>query len=62
MHTNRHIFFVGPTSAPYFEIIANSLAYCRQHKGLRLCTYAILDNHTHLIGGADDFSSVIQAF
>ncbi|MCC6797848.1 MAG: hypothetical protein IT366_22225 [Candidatus Hydrogenedentes bacterium] len=40
------------TSAPYFEIITNSLAYCRQHTGFRLCAYAILDNHLHLIGGA----------
>ena len=41
------------TSAPYFEIITNSLANCRQHKRLRLYAYVILDNHIHLIGGAD---------
>lgn len=52
----------GFTSAPYFEIITNSLAYCRQHKGLRLYAYVVLDNHIHLIAGADDLSSVIQAF
>lgn len=50
------------TSAPYFEIVTKSLAYCRHHKALRLYAYVILDNHIHVIGGAEDLSGVMQAF
>jgi REP element-mobilizing transposase RayT len=50
------------TSAPYFEIVTQSLAYCRQHKGLRLYAYVILDNHLHLVADVPDLSGVLQAF
>jgi len=50
------------TSAPFFEIVTNSLAFCREHKGLRLHAYVVLENHVHLIASADNLSGVVQAF
>jgi REP element-mobilizing transposase RayT len=34
---------------PYFQIIIDSLNYCRQHKGILLNGYVIMPNHLHLI-------------
>jgi REP-associated tyrosine transposase len=50
------------TRPRYLEIITVSLTFCRQHKGLRLHAYVILDNHLHLIVAADDLSLVIRDF
>jgi putative transposase len=51
--------FTRPT---YLDIITASLIFCRQHKGLRLHAYVVLDNHLHLIVSADNLSQVIQDF
>lgn len=37
------------TSIPYFQIIIDSLKYCRENKGLKLNAYVIMPNHLHLI-------------
>jgi putative transposase len=37
------------TSKPYFEILTDSLAFCRQTKALMLYAFVILDNHFHCI-------------
>ena len=52
----------GIQTRPNFEIVADTLAYSRQHKGLRLYANVIFDNHIHRIGGTEDLSIIIQAF
>ncbi len=42
------------TKSSYFNIIINSLEYCRQEKGLRIYAYVIMLNHLHLIVSTDD--------
>ncbi|MDP1841579.1 MAG: hypothetical protein Q8L19_24015, partial [Reyranella sp.] len=37
------------TRKPYFDILMDSLRFCRQHKGLKIYAYVILDNHLHLV-------------
>jgi len=37
------------TSKSYFDIIIQSLSFCKTYKGLQLFSYVILDNHFHLI-------------
>jgi len=49
-------------SRPYFDIITNSLTYCRANKGMRLYAYVIMENHLHLVASAPDLSRVIQEF
>ncbi len=49
-------------SRPYFDIITNSLTYCRANKNMRLYAYVIMENHLHLIAGAPDLSRTIQEF
>jgi putative transposase len=44
------------------EMLVASLQYCREHKGLRLYAYVIMDNHLHLIGQAPDIGGVMQDF
>lgn len=50
------------TRARYFDVITASLTFCRQHKGLRLHAYVILDNHFHLIINSDNLSHVVRDF
>jgi REP element-mobilizing transposase RayT len=50
------------TARPYFDIICDSLAFCRKTKGLRLYAYVIMENHLHLVAEAPDLSGVIQSF
>ena len=37
------------TQLHYKNIIAESLAYCRDHKGLRLYAWCLMSNHLHLV-------------
>jgi REP element-mobilizing transposase RayT len=41
------------------DIIVDSLAYCRTHKGLQIYAWVILDNHLHAILAAPDLSRVL---
>ncbi len=50
------------TKREYFEIIIDSLRYCRENKGLKLYAYIILDNHIHLIGSADNLTQIVKDF
>lgn len=34
---------------PYFQVMAESLEFCRKHKGMELFAYCILPSHVHLI-------------
>jgi len=40
------------TKPEYFQIITDSLKYCRQYKGLLIQAYVIMTNHLHLMVSA----------
>jgi putative transposase len=46
----------------YFDIIIESLQFCRKEKGLRIYAYVILDNHFHLIVSSEKLELTIQSF
>jgi putative transposase len=50
------------TRKPYLDIIIDSLRLCRQHKGLKLYAYVILDNHLHLVITNDRLTDIIRDF
>ena len=50
------------TKREYFDIIVQSLSYCRQNKGLKLFAYVVMDNHIHLIASSDKLSQIIRDF
>ena len=47
------------TSEARCQVLADSLAWCQAHKGLRIHAWVILDNHFHAILSADDLSRVM---
>jgi len=50
------------TTPDTYEIVTESLAFCRREKGLKIRAFAILDNHLHLLAEAPDLSRTMQAF
>ncbi len=42
------------TKPEYFNVIIDSLKFCREHKGLSLYEYVIMPNHIHLIASANE--------
>jgi REP element-mobilizing transposase RayT len=53
------------TKPEYFEIITDSLTYCRKNKGLELYDFIIMTNHLHLIVRANEgneLSDIINSF
>ena len=53
------------TKPEYFQIIIDSLRYCRVNKGLQLYEYVVMTNHLHLIAQANDgckLSQIISDF
>ena len=50
------------TRKPYLDILLDSLRYCRQHKGLKLYAYVMLDNHLHLVASGDQLTDIIRDF
>jgi putative transposase len=50
------------TRKPYFDIVMDSLRFCRQYKDLKLYAYIILDNHLHLVIAADKLTDIIRDF
>ena len=48
------------TSAAGCDIVVHSFEFCRQHKGLKICGWVILDNHLHAILAAPDLSGVLR--
>lgn len=42
------------------DIIVRALEYCRQHKGLKIYAWVILDNHLHAILAAPDLSATLR--
>jgi len=47
------------TKAARCDILTESLAYCRDHKGLKIYGWVILDNHFHAILAAPDLSRTL---
>ncbi len=47
------------TTAARCDILADSLAYCRTHKAMRIHAWVILDNHFHAILTAPDLSRAL---
>jgi len=50
------------TSAPYFQILIDSLKYCQKEKSLCLYSYVILENHFHGIVAGPSLATIIQSF
>ena len=50
------------TNEKYFNIIIDSLSYCRKEKGLKVYAYVIMDNHIHLIVSGKNLSKTIASF
>lgn len=49
------------TSKPYFEIMIDSFFHCRQHEGLQLYAFVILDNHFHcIVSGSNLRTSIAE--
>ena len=53
------------TRQRYRDIVIESLKYCQEMKGLRICGYVIMSNHIHLIvytEGGHQLSDVLRDF
>ncbi len=50
------------TRKPYLDILLDSLRFCRQHKGLKLYAWVILDNHLHMVAAGEQLTDVIRDF
>jgi REP element-mobilizing transposase RayT len=70
IHDNDAIYFLTSTTLEWlpvfthndhFQILIDSLAYCRTSKGLKIYAYVLLDNHFHLIAQAPDLSAAMQS-
>jgi REP-associated tyrosine transposase len=48
------------TTAACCDIIVRSLEHCRQHKGLKVHAWVILDNHIHAILAAPDLTGTLR--
>ena len=46
----------------YFDLIIDSLNFCRKEKGLKIYAYVLLDNHIHLIVSGEKLELIIQSF
>ncbi len=46
----------------YFNIIIESLKFCRSKKGLKVHAYVILDNHLHMIISGEHLAKTIKEF
>ena len=49
-------------SAAYNSVITDSLVFCREHKGLLLHAYVVMDTHIHLMVTAPDISTFMRNF
>jgi len=47
------------TNAARCDILVESFAYCREHKGLRIYGWVVMDNHFHAVLHAPDLSRVL---
>ncbi len=49
-------------SEKYFDIIIDSLKFCRKEKGLKIYAYVLIDNHIHLMVSGEKLELIIQSF
>lgn len=42
------------TRHEYFDILASSIKYCREHKGMELCCYCFMPSHCHFLRSAKE--------
>lgn len=49
------------TSQKYFNIIIQSLKFCKETKRLKLYAFVIMDNHFHLIASAPELSNTMAS-
>src|SRR3954469_16118154 len=49
------------TNAACSDIIVRAFSFCREHKGLRIYSWVILDNHVHAILAAPDVAGTIAS-
>ena len=49
------------TIQKYFDIVIQSLRFCKNQKGLKLYAFVILDNHFHLIVSGPELSSTLAS-
>lgn len=50
------------TRRPYFDLILQTLSFCRQNKGLKLFAWVVLDNHMHLLVSGDQVPKIMKEF
>ena len=50
------------TTAACCDVLVRSFEHCRQHKGLRLHAWVILDNHFHAIVSGPELADTIRDF
>ena len=50
------------TTAACCDVLIRSFEHCRQHKGLRLHAWVILDNHFHAIVAGPELANTIRDF
>jgi REP element-mobilizing transposase RayT len=50
------------TSARCCDILVQSLLYCREHKGLKVYAWVLLENHFHAIVAAPELSATLTDF
>jgi putative transposase len=48
------------TSSTCCDIVVKSFLHCREHKGLKIYAWVVLDNHLHAILAAPDLSAVLR--
>jgi REP element-mobilizing transposase RayT len=56
--TSTHLWVPILFNENLFQIILNSLKYCRENKGLRLHGYVIMINHVHAIISHDSYDQI----
>ena len=71
IYAQEGIYFVTSTTVEwiaiftrkkYFEIIIQSLTFCRKNKGLRIYAFIIMDNHIHMIVSGENLSQTMKEF
>jgi len=67
---DEHIYFITSTivkwlpvfvSEDHFRLLIDSFEYCRRKYDVKLYAFVIMENHFHLIAGARDLSTPMQA-
>jgi len=71
LDANHHAYFITPTIWNWYyifdrhnrwQIIADSIKYCQENKGLEVYAYVFMLNHLHLIIRSPDVSGFLRDF